>query len=101
VKNKVTEKARDLTWSCRASVGMVPQNRLRRPEGPNEWMRPPDIVTVMKRTSRLCDMVADTTQQGMISTGRKERWQHDITGWGVAGLRHNVQTLLNIIQLQV
>ena len=100
-KINVTEKARDLTWSSTASVGMVPTISLRRPEGPNELRRPPDIVTVMKRTSRLCDMVADTTKQGMITTGRKESWQHDTNGWGVAGLRRNVQALPIITQLQV
>ena len=100
-KNKRHWKSSRFDLVLQGSVGMVPQIRPRRPEGPNEWRRPPDIVTVMKRTSRLCDMVADTTQQGMISTGRKESWQHDITGWGVADLCRSVQTLPNIIQLQV
>lgn len=48
----VTEKVRDLTWSFRANVGMVPQSRPRRSEGLNEWRRAPDIVIVMKRTSK-------------------------------------------------
>ena len=81
-KINVTEKDCDLTWSFRASVGMVPQIRQRRPEGPNEWRLPSDIVTVMKRTSRLCNMVADTTQQGMIPTGRKLAARYNWLGCG-------------------